>query len=99
MGARGMGVLLLADTHLLVFSLRLLLHVCMVICEGVIISVRKTQEWPEGSEHLVQDLQQGFLPTGEDVVLGQLQEGQTVLTLTPHMKIVSTIHVWTQDIK
>lgn len=40
---------------------------------------------PEGSEDLVQDLQQGLLPTGGDVILGQLQEGQAILALTPHM--------------
>lgn len=40
---------------------------------------------PEGREDLLQDLQQSLLPAGGDVVLGQLEEGKAVLTLTPHM--------------
>lgn len=40
---------------------------------------------PKGREDLLQDLQQGLLPAGGDVVLGQLEEGKAVFTLTPHM--------------
>lgn len=40
---------------------------------------------PEGREDLLQHLQQSLLPTGGDVVLGQLQEGKAVLALAPHV--------------
>ena len=40
---------------------------------------------PKGPEDFVQDLQQSFLSTGGDVVLGQLQKRQAIFTLTPYM--------------
>lgn len=55
------------------------------------------REWlvphrPEGCEDLLQNLQQGLLPTGGDVVLGQLQERKAVFALAPHVLRIRRNH-------
>lgn len=93
--------ILLTNTHLLMVRLCLLLYIPMVLLICVVINVWKTQERSEGSKDFVKDLQQGFVSTGGDVVLGQLQERQAVLALTPNVKSVGTsCHVvWAQHVK
>lgn len=88
--ASSQGSSLLADPHLLVVWPWFSLHVSVVVLETVVLYIWQTQQRPEGCEDLFQHLQQSLLPAGGDVVLGQLQEGKAVLTLTPHVKTVGT---------
>lgn len=54
-------------------------------CFCEVISKCVVPHRPEGREDLLQHLQQGLLPTGGDVVLGQLEERKAVFALAPHV--------------